>query len=831
MSKPRQDTAYQDGVEQFLTFAYRDIPRDSEILCPCKKCKNRLNHSHDEVRTHLRCDGIIQGYTTWVHHGEMYESPQFAFVDVPTDTTNLPTSGVSRAPAVQDGMQELLQAAFFRNEMFESLPSMSEGVVDVESGFADMEQTVAEDVHPADDNAKESEQNLYERYLKDAHTSLYPGCKFSKLSFLVNLYHLKCLNGWTQESFTRLLGVLSDSYPPHVDLPKTYYQVKRIIRALGLDYVKIHACPKDCMLFRGSSAKKDFCDVCQSSRWKDFKKNGSTVRPKKKKKPAKVLRYFPLIPRLQRLFSTTKTSEDMRWHEDGRTKDGKMRHPADGEAWEDFNRRYPKFAADARNVRLGLASDGFNPFGNMSSKHSTWPVMLVPYNLPPWICMKQTSLLLSMIIPGLDSPGNDVDIYLQPLIDELLELWKGVQTCDASSRKKFPLRAALLWTINDFPTLAYLYGWSTSGTYACPSCGPATKSFHLKNGKKMCYMGHRRWLPQNHIYRRQKNQFDGMVEVGLAPEIMSGTSILKMLEGRVFVLGKKDLTTKNTKGNNKGKKKGKQGDESHQKSKRKRGQKKQKDGNNGKKEKNPEDWLKKRSIFFQLPYWEKNKLRHNLDVMHLEKNLCDNLIGTLMDIPSKTKDGLKARLDLVELGIRHNLHPVVDNEGKQTVPDAPFTMSREKKEVLCSVFQNLRTPDGYASNISRCVNMKDCTLTGLKSHDNHVLLHDILPVALRSCYPSKDVMEIVIGISNFFKKLCSKVIDTDELQTLQESIVVTLCNMEKIFLPSFFTVTVHLMVHLVEEVRLGGPVHYRWMYPMERYVITFCRVIVNNLFN
>ncbi|CAD6343180.1 unnamed protein product [Miscanthus lutarioriparius] len=145
----------------------------------------------------------------------MYESPQFAFVDVPTDTTNLPTSGVSRAPAVQDGMQELLQAAFFRNEMFESLPSMSEGVVDVESGFADMEQTVAEDVHPADDNAKESEQNLYERYLKDAHTSLYPGCKFSKLSFLVNLYHLKCLNGWTQESFTRLLEEVRLGGPVH----------------------------------------------------------------------------------------------------------------------------------------------------------------------------------------------------------------------------------------------------------------------------------------------------------------------------------------------------------------------------------------------------------------------------------------------------------------------------------------------------------------------------------------------------------------------------------------------------------------------------------------
>jgi hypothetical protein len=110
-------------------------------------------------------------------------------------------------------------------------------------------------------------------------------------------------------------------------------------------------------------------------------------------------------------------------------------------------------------------------------------------------------------------------------------------------------------------------------------------------------------------------------------------------------------------------------------------------------------------------------------------------------------------------------------------------MSREQKEMLCSVIQNLRTPNGYASNISRSVNMKDCKLVGLKSHDNHVLLHDILPVALRSYYPSKDVMKIVVQLSNFFKKLCSKVIDADELVKLQESIVMTLCDMERLFLP------------------------------------------------
>ena len=150
----------------------------------------------------------------------------------------------------------------------------------------------------------------------------------------------------------------------------------------------------------------------------------------------------------------------MRWHDEGRTKDEFLRHPADGECWKDLDDRYPKFADDARNVRLGLASDGFNPYRNMSSKHSTWPVMLIPYNLPPWICMKQTNLILSMIIPGPHSPGNDIDIYLQPLVDELQQLWKGVETYDATANKKIPLKAALLWTLNDFPALAYLYGWT-----------------------------------------------------------------------------------------------------------------------------------------------------------------------------------------------------------------------------------------------------------------------------------------------------------------------------------------------------------------------------------
>jgi len=74
----------------------------------------------------------------------------------------------------------------------------------------------------------------------------------------------------------------------------------------------------------------------------------------------------------------------MRWHEEERSKDGKLRHPADGEAWKDFDRLYSNFSSETRNVRLGLTSDGFNLFRTMSISHSTWPIMMVVYNFPSW---------------------------------------------------------------------------------------------------------------------------------------------------------------------------------------------------------------------------------------------------------------------------------------------------------------------------------------------------------------------------------------------------------------------------------------------------------------
>ncbi|GJW58996.1 hypothetical protein Tco_0105727 [Tanacetum coccineum] len=174
-----------------------------------------------------------------------------------------------------------------------------------------------------------------------------------------------------------------------------------------------------------------------------------------------VLRYFPIIPRLQRLYKSSHTAKDMIWHATGKcTEPGKMQHPVDGGAWKKFDTKYPDFAKEPRNVRLGLAADGFNPFGNLSQAYSMWPVILTTYNLPPWLCMKESSFMLTLLIPGPKSPGKDIDVYLRPLIEDLKVLWdrKGVETIDVASGQKFNMRAMVLWTINDFPARSSLLG-------------------------------------------------------------------------------------------------------------------------------------------------------------------------------------------------------------------------------------------------------------------------------------------------------------------------------------------------------------------------------------
>ncbi|XP_071905980.1 uncharacterized protein [Coffea arabica] len=246
--------------------------------------------------------------------------------------------------------------------------------------------------------------------------------------------------------------------------------------------------------------------------------------------------YFPLKARLQRLFMSSKTAEDMRWHEEKRVKEeGIMRDPADSIAWKDFDKQYPNFAKDSRNVRLGLATDGFNPFGNMSNSYSMWPVILVPYNLPAYKFMRKEFLILSLLIPSPHAPGKELDVFLRPAINDLKDLFHGISTYDAYSGQNFQMRAAILWTISDFPAYGYLSGWSTSGYKACPCCLDDTVSQRLRG--KICFMGHRRLLNHDHCWRKLKAHFDGTIETRSKPKEFSGEQVLRHLNSLAGVFG------------------------------------------------------------------------------------------------------------------------------------------------------------------------------------------------------------------------------------------------------------------------------------------------------
>ena len=98
---------------------------------------------------------------------------------------------------------------------------------------------------------------------------------------------------------------------------------------------------------------------------------------------------------------------------------------------------------------------------------------------------------------------------------------------------------------------------------------------------------------------------------------------------------------------------------------------------------------KKRSVFFDLPYWSSLDVRHCIDVMHVEKNVCDSLIGTLLNIQGKTKDSVNARLDMVAMGIRHKLAP--EPRGDATyLPQRAIPCQNKRKDVSASVFVELR---------------------------------------------------------------------------------------------------------------------------------------------
>ena len=130
------------------------------------------------------------------------------------------------------------------------------------------------------------------------------------------------------------------------------------------------------MLFWKEAKELEKCLVCDAERYITGAERGRKIAKK-------LLIYFPIGPRLQRLYVTKNMAQHMTWHSEHPRTEGLMEHPSDGEAWKHFNNTFHEFASEPRNVRLGLCTDGFSPFSHFGQSYSCWPVILTPYNLPP----------------------------------------------------------------------------------------------------------------------------------------------------------------------------------------------------------------------------------------------------------------------------------------------------------------------------------------------------------------------------------------------------------------------------------------------------------------
>ncbi|CAL2271438.1 unnamed protein product [Prunus armeniaca] len=662
MHSDRRSKAYELGVEAFLNFSVENLLTTTHIRCPCVKCVNLKLFGVGIIRDHLYFNGVDQSYKNWTFHGEPWEVATNASRNVEEDDDHSRYSFVSEEIEMDD------------------------------NDFGDFG----------------SDPYEFANVIGDGDQPLYPGCrKYTKLSALVKLYNLKAKYGMSDVCFTELLILQGDLLPEGNTIPASMYEAKKTLCALGLSYEKMHACPNDCILYRKEYEDLTHCPNCGISRWKEGK--DSIL---KEGVPAKVVWYFPPIPRFKRMFRSHETAKSLTWHAARKSIDGYMSHPADSPSWKLLDDKWPEFGNEPRNLRLALSSDGFNPHSSLSSRYSCWPVILVTYNLPPWLCMKRKFMMLTLLIPGPKQPGNDIDVYLEPLIDDLKSLWDGIGgVYDAHNGEYFTLRAACGQLMISPPMETYLV-------------------VLLKDIKLVQYAA------MIHLV----TAFNGKPEYGTPPEPLTGEEVLHMVENGDRVC-----------------------------------------------------W-KKKSIFFDLEYWKYLPVRHVLDVMHIEKNVCDSIIGTLLEIPGKNKDEIAARLDLLNMGVKTDLQPEY-GERRTRLPPGPWNLSRAEKREVCNSFYGMKVPEGYSSNIKNLVSLQDSRLLGLKSHDCHTLMQQLLPVAIRSVL-EKPARYAITRLCFFFNAICAKTVDVSKLDKLEEDVV----------------------VHLVREVRLCGPVYFRWMYPFERYM-------------
>ncbi|KAL3693547.1 hypothetical protein R1sor_007198 [Riccia sorocarpa] len=312
-----------------------------------------------------------------------------------------------------------------------------------------------------------------------------------------------------------------------------------------------------------------------------------------------------------------------------------MRLVVDSPAVQHVEQTWPEFRRDPRHLRFGLASDGVSPYGVKSSSHSIWPVVLTNYNVPPWLASKKGFLLLALIIPGPKKVKN-IDIYLEPLVEELQQLWDGVD--DVYDGR------VLLWTMHDYPGYAQVSGFQTSGYAACPTCGPALPVARSSHLSKQVYMSYSTYLPMDDPLRGT-----GTERNNVAPPIPLNMNWWEHVIAQI-------------------KQRWRDVEEGHIPVERAR--------------------LKRWSILHRLPYWKDLMIQHLLDPMHIEANVTKSLIKRIFG----EKDGNPARRACEEFGVHPEAWIQVSDGGIESLPPAPWILTTEERKICKKRISEIRFP-------------------------------------------------------------------------------------------------------------------------------------------
>jgi hypothetical protein len=308
--------------------AFRKVkgPKDSKtIWCPCSKCRKSRKRTKEVMAAHLHNFGFTRDYSEWTFYSETCRM---------------------RSEVMRQCIREL----------------------DGDAGLANM----IHDFHEAHFQGERLEEEpepsakAYYDMLAAAQKTLHKHTNLSQLDSIGRLMAVKSQHNLSRECFDALVTIFGDMLPEDHILPKNMYEAQKVLQALKMPYEKIHACPNGCVLFRKDHEKGTHCPKCKASRYIEVD-SGEGCPKTQRTTLVSVLRYLPPISWIQWMYIIKESAKQMTWHKTGRRYSDNLTHPSDVEEWTKFDEKHADKAGEARNVRVALATDGFNPYAMLAS--------------------------------------------------------------------------------------------------------------------------------------------------------------------------------------------------------------------------------------------------------------------------------------------------------------------------------------------------------------------------------------------------------------------------------------------------------------------------------